>query len=125
MRMVRSSAERRVTKYEKTVVPDIVKTKFEALKDIMVANQNAMQSLIVDMEMKVGQILNEKGIAGVERIPYLNFARVIFRASLSYSGAALKTLADAERAKYTALGLDGGVLDAIIDALGVPKEPIT
>ncbi|MEM2262126.1 MAG: hypothetical protein QXK24_06715 [Ignisphaera sp.] len=121
--MVRSSAERRVTKYEKTVVPDIVKTKFEALKDIMVANQNAMQSLIVDMEMKVGQVLNEAGIAGVNRIPYLNFARTIFRASLSYSGLALRTLADGEKAKYTALGLNSTVLDAIIDALGVPPAP--
>ncbi|MEM2606879.1 MAG: hypothetical protein QW101_07495 [Ignisphaera sp.] len=121
--MVRSSAERRVTKYERTVVPDIVKTKFEALKDIMVANQNAMQSLIVDMEMKVGQVLNENGIAGVNRIPYLNFARAIFRASLSYSGLALRTLADGEKAKYTALGLDSTVLDAIIDALGVPPAP--
>lgn len=118
--MVRHNAERRVAKYDKSVIPDVVRTKFEALKDIMVSNQNAMQTLIVDMELKVGQILNENGVAGVQRIPYLNFARNLFRASLSYSGKALRTLADAEKAKYVALGLNSTILDAIIDALGVP-----
>lgn len=123
--MVRNSAERRVTKYEKSVIPDVVKTKFEALKETMVANQNAMQALLVDVETKVGQILNEAGIAGVNRVPYLNFARTIFRASLSYSGQALRTLADAEKAKSKALGLNEDTLNAIIDALGVPPAPST
>lgn len=121
--MVRSSVERRVTKYSKTVSGDIVKAKFDALKEDMVANMNAMQTLIVDMEMKVGQVLNENGIAGNFRIPYLNFARAIFRASLSYEGNALRTIADAEKAKAVALGLDSTVLDAIIDILGVPPAP--
>lgn len=121
--MVRNSAERRVAKYEKTLVPDIVRTKFEALKETMVANQNAMQALIVQMETEVGQVLNEAGIAGVNRVPYLNFARTIFRASLSYSGQALRALAEAEKAKAIALGLNENTLNAIIDALGVPPAP--
>lgn len=121
--MVRNSAERRVTKYEKSVIPDVVKTKFDALKETMVANQNAMQALLVDMETKVGQVLNEAGIAGVNRVPYLNFARAIFRASLSYSGQALRALAEAEKAKAIALRLNENILNAIIDALGVPPAP--
>ncbi|MEM2612450.1 MAG: hypothetical protein QXJ45_07540 [Thermoproteota archaeon] len=121
--MVRSGVERRVTKYDKSVIPDVVRTKFEALKDTMVLNMQAMQTLIVDVENKVGQILNENGIAGVMRVPYLNFARAIFRASLSYEGQALRIVADAEKAKASALGLNTTILDSIIEVLGVPPAP--
>lgn len=117
--MPRRNAERRVEKYEKSVIPDVVRAKFEALKSLMVSGQNAMQAMLVDLETKVGEILNEAGIAGVHRIPYLNFARAIFRASLSYSGNALKTIADAEKAKYKGLGLNETVLNKIVDAIGI------
>lgn len=105
----------RVTNYELAVIPDVVKTKFENRKENMVSGQNAMQSLIVDMEKSVRAILDENGILGVLRVPYLNLARALFRAKGHQTGLALRKVAAAEKAKAVAYGLDPDIVDEIIN----------
>lgn len=107
------SADKRVRKYELTVNGDIVKTKFDALKDFMVEQQQSQQALIESMETAVRAILDKQGIVGNFRVPYLNFARRIFAAKGSQTGAALAKIVSAEKAKAVALGLDSAVLDEI------------
>lgn len=107
--------EKRVKNYELAVNPDVVRTKFTERKPTMVLGQQEFQSQLVAEEIKVRTILDKAGIAGVARVPYLNFMRAMLRAAFRYSGAALRAIADAEEAKFTALGLDATLLSFIKD----------
>jgi len=114
-------ASRRVEKYSKVVIPANVSAKFTAYLSDMVTLQQEQQSLIVAMETAVRTILDNNGIIGNFRIAYLNFARALFRAKGSQSDVALFKYADAEKAKWVALGLDADILDKIIaSVIGTP-----
>jgi len=107
----------RVENYELAVIPDVVKAKFEARKSKMVQLQQRGQAVLTDIEKKVRNILDEKGVAGVTRVPYLNLARALLRASGSNSGLALQKVASAWKQKAIAEGLDSEIVDAVIEAV--------
>jgi len=107
----------RVENYDLAVNPEIVKMKFEARKTKMVQQMQKAQAMIVEMEKAVRNILDDEGILGVLRVPYLNFARALFRAKGHQSGLALKKIATAWKAKAVAEGLDPVILDKIIKAV--------
>jgi len=111
------SYEVRTRKYELGVIPDNVRAKFDALKPLMLDLQEARQAEIVDFETKVRQILDDHGIIGNFRIPYLNFARALYAHKGHNSGLALRKLATAEKAKFTQMGLDPAILDEIVNAV--------
>jgi len=113
--------EKRTKSYDKAVIPDVARMKFEARKPDMLAWQEEQQLAITDFETKVRAELDKEGITINFRIPYLNFARALFRAKGHNSGVALQKIATAEKAKFTSLGLDPSVLDKIIYiVIGVP-----
>jgi len=107
----------RVENYDLGVIPDVVKTKFETRKNKMVQLQQRGQAQLTDMEKKVRSILDENGIFGVFRVPYLNLGRALFRASGRQSGLALRKTANAWKQKAIAEGLDPDIVDAIIEAV--------
>ncbi len=108
------SYDKRIEAYKAGVIPDVVRAKFEAKKGLMEAGQEEMQKVLTDVEDKVREILDDYGVIGNFRIPYLNFARALIRAKGHNSGLALRKIATAEKAKFTALGLDPEILDKII-----------
>jgi len=107
----------RVENYDLGVIPDVVKTKFETRKNKMVQLQQRGQAQLTDMEKKVRSILDENGIFGVFRVPYLNLARALFRAAGRQSGLALRKTANAWKQKAIAEGLDPDIVDAIVEAV--------
>jgi len=109
--------EIRTRKYELGVIPDNVRAKFDALKPLMLDQQEARQAEIVDFETKVREILDDAGIVGNFRVPYLNFARALYRAKGHNSGIALRKIATAEKAKFVELGLDPTILDQIVNVV--------
>jgi hypothetical protein len=104
----------RTRKYELAVIPANVSAKFTALLPFMQDLQESTQAQIVAMEVAIRQKLDDKGILGVARVPYLNFGRALFRAKGAQSGLALRKVASAEKAKFVAYGLDSEILDEII-----------
>jgi len=106
--------ETRVRKYELGVIPDNVAAKFTALKPLMLDGQEARQAELVDIETKVRGVLDDAGVLGNLRVPYLNFARALYRAKGHNSGVALQKLATAEKAKWVQLGFDATILNKII-----------
>jgi len=112
--MPRRTADKRVKAYDLSLIPDVVKTKIENKKEFMVEQQQAEQTALVDMENRIQAILDEEGIVGNFRIPYLNFGRRLFEAKGHNSGLALVKIANAEKAKYVALGCDPTILDKIM-----------
>jgi len=109
--------DKRWRNYQAAIDPTVVSTKFTNRKDLMVAGQQELQAELTDMEIKVRQILDDEGIIGNFRIPYLNFARALFRAKGHNSGLALQKIASAEKAKFVAIGLDPDILDKIINVV--------
>jgi len=107
----------RVENYDLALIPDVVKTKLENRKSKMVQLQQRGQATLTDIEKRVRDILDENGIFGVFRVPYLNLARALFRASGSQSGLALRKTANAEKQKAIAMGLDPAIVDQIVEAV--------
>ncbi|MCD6101607.1 MAG: hypothetical protein J7J77_00945 [Candidatus Cloacimonetes bacterium] len=107
----------RVENYDLAVIPDVVKTKFENRKTKMVQLQQRGQATLTDMEKKVRDILDENGIFGVFRVPYLNLARALFRAKGHQSGLALQKTANAWKQKAVAEGLDPDIVDKIVEVV--------
>jgi len=103
----------RVRKYDLGVIPDNVRAKFDALKPLMLDEQEAKQSEITDFEIKIREILDDEGVGAVFRVPYLNFGRALYRAKGHNSGLALRKLASAEKAKAVEYGLTPAILDRI------------
>jgi len=113
--------EVRVRKYDLAVIPDNVAAKFTQLKPLMLDGQEARQAELVDIETRVRGILDDSGIQGNARVPYLNFARALYRAKGHNSGVALQKAATAEKAKFVQYGLDPTILDKIIGiVIGTP-----
>ena len=108
------NAELRTRKYDLAVLPDNVRAKFDSLKSFMVEQQEARQADLVEIESSVRAILDENGILGNFRVPYLNFARALIRAKGHNNGIALRKIATAEKAKFVQYGLDSTILDTII-----------
>jgi len=108
------SQEIRWRKYEAGVIPDNVRSKFDALKSLMVEQQQARQAELVDIEQKVRAKLDDAGVIANLRVMYLNFARALYRAKGHNSGVALRKMATAEKAKFVQYGLDPSLLDEII-----------
>jgi len=107
----------RVENYELAVIPDVVKTKFEIRKNKMVQLQQRGQAVLTDIEKRVRGILDENGIFGISRVPYLNLARALVRASGSNSGLALQRVANAWKQKAIAEGLDATIVEEVIQAV--------
>jgi len=115
------SYEQRVDSYQKAVIPDVVRAKFDARKPSMLAGQQARQREIVDFETKIREVLDDNGIVSNLRVMYLNFGRELFRAKGHQSGTALRKMATSIRSKFVELGLDPTILDQIIYlVIGVP-----
>jgi len=102
--------EIRTRKYELAIIPDNISAKFTALKPLMQDLQEARQAEIVTIEVCTREKMDDAGILGSFRVPYLNFVRALYRASGSQSGVALEKVVTAETAKFTSYGLDPTLL---------------
>jgi len=105
--------EKRVKSFDKAVIPDVARMKFESRKPDMLAWQEEQQLSITDFEVKIREELDKQGILVGFRVPYLNFGRALFRAKGHQSGVALRKYATAEKAKCVQYGLDPDILDTI------------
>lgn len=103
----------RLRKYELGLIPANVEAKFTALKPLMQDLQEARQSEIVMIESCVRSKLDDYGIIGNSRIPYLNFARAIYHHAGSQTGVALQKWVSAEKAKWVEQGFDAAILEDV------------
>jgi len=107
----------RTRKYDLSLIADNVRAKFAALKPLMQDLQESRQAEIVEFETRVRNILDDNGVVGVNRVPYLNYARVLYGHMGHQRGIALRKSATAEKAKAVSLGLDATKLDEITNAV--------
>jgi len=113
--------DKRVKSYDLAVIPDVVRMKFDTRKAMMLDGQQELQRTLTEKEIAMREILDDAGITGVFRVPYLNLGRALIRAMGHNSGTALRKMASAEKAKAVTYGLDPDICDKIITAvIGAP-----
>jgi len=109
----------RIKKYENKIVGDVVKARFDALKETMAEQQSVRFSDLVNLENTVKSIVEPEGVATILIPHYLNFGRELYSLTQRFSGATLNTEATLVFQKWKARGLSVDILKAIGNAFGI------
>ena len=109
----------RIKKYTGKVVGDVVKARFDALKETMAEQQSVRFSDLVNLENTVKSIVEPQGVATILIPHYLNFGRELYSLTQRFSGATLNTEATLVFQKWKARGLSVDILKAIGNAFGI------
>ena len=83
--MVRSSAHR-ASKYDAKMVGDVVKNRFDAQRDSMVAQETDQFGMLVNIEEAVKTLLEGWGVSVTLTPSYLAFARQTYRINRTHGG---------------------------------------
>ncbi|MEO0073377.1 MAG: hypothetical protein ABIK43_01780 [candidate division WOR-3 bacterium] len=111
----------------------LVKATPERTKETLAARQEAMQrryevamAQLCAMETKVKQVLNEAGVHTTSYVPYLNYARQLWKLTRQeISGESFAMAAKVLLDKWAGRGLDPAVLATIrtnVFDIGEPKS---
>lgn len=109
----------RIKKYQGKVVGDVIKARFDALKDAMVEQQQVRFSDLENLEMTIKSIVEPQGVATILIPHYLNFGRELYSLVQRFSGATLNSEATLVFQKWKARGLTVALLKAIGSAFGI------
>jgi len=109
----------RQRKYKGKIDPDVVRTRFVALKDLMFEQTEAKFSDLETMENQVKSICEAAGVPTITIPFYLNYGRELYKKSLKFTGLSLQNEADLIADKWQARGLDRAVLVDIAAAFGI------
>jgi hypothetical protein len=109
----------RIKKYQGKVVGDVVKARFDALKDSMAEQQEVRFSDLVNLEQTVKGIVEPQGIPTILIPHYLNFGRELYRLTSRFSGTTLNNEALLVFQKWKARGLTVEILKSIGSAFGI------
>jgi hypothetical protein len=109
----------RIKKYEGKVTGDVVKARFDALKDTMAEQQEVRFSDLVNLENTVKGIVEPKGEPTILIPHYLNFGRELYSLTSRFSGVSLANEAQLVYIKWKTRGLKPDILKAIAQAFGI------
>ncbi|MCX7732669.1 MAG: hypothetical protein N2248_05855 [candidate division WOR-3 bacterium] len=118
-----SNALKRVQKWQVKTEPERVCERLRALRAEMVKNTGLMQELLVEIETRVRQVLNEAGVVTILYPFYLNFGREVFARRLRFAGQSLLIEVDVLLEKWVRRSLDRQVLERIRDEVFTLTEP--
>jgi hypothetical protein len=109
----------RIKKYQGKVVGDVVKARFDALKDTMAEQQEVRFSDLVNLENTVKGIVEPQGEPTILIPHYLNFGRELYSLTSRFSGASLANEAQLVYIKWKTRGLKPEILKTIAQAFGI------
>jgi len=121
-----SDPVRRVNRWKKKYTPQRAKDTIDLIHEDMVQRYEAATAELAAMEIEVKTVLNARGVHTIHYIPYLNFARQLFKLSKkkSISGASLAMEAKVLQDKWAARELRNEVLAAIrFEVFDVSEPP--
>jgi hypothetical protein len=105
---------RRVTRWQVKCTPERTKATLDSIREDMRARYEAATALLCQMEIDVKQTLNAKGVNTINYVPYLSFARQLFKLTKkNISGESMAIEAKVLVDKWTARSLNHDVLVAI------------
>jgi hypothetical protein len=109
----------RIKKYQGKVTGDVVKARFDALKDTMAEQQEVRFSDLVNVENTVKGIVEPQGVPTILIPHYLNFGRELYSLVSRFSGTTLDNEALLVFTKWKTRGLTVTILKAIGSAFGL------
>ena len=121
--MVREQVYRQ-KKYEAKVTGDVVKARFDALKEVMAEQTSARFGELASLEESIKrEILEPAGVPTITIPFYLNIARELYSKSRSFTGTTFNTEATLVAQKWVARGLNKEIVNKILQKFGVPPLP--
>jgi hypothetical protein len=116
---------RRVHRWRKKFTPDKQRATIADIYDDMAQRYEAAMTAVCIMEEKVKQTLDAQGVHTSFYVPYLDFARQLFKLSRqqAISGDSLALAAKVLLDKWVARGADVSVLAAIRSEVFNVSEP--
>jgi hypothetical protein len=116
---------RRVHRWRKKFTPDKQRATIADIYDDMAQRYEAAMTAVCIMEEKVKQTLDAQGVHTPFYVPYLDFARQLFKLSRqqAISGDSLALAAKVLLDKWVARGADASVLAAIRSEVFNVSEP--
>jgi len=89
-------ADKRLTVYKGKIEPDVVRSRFAALKDYMGAEQEVRQSEIAKIQADIKGILDTNGVAPTLVVPFMRLAMRLYGLSRKHSELAFENEAKFE-----------------------------
>jgi hypothetical protein len=121
--MVREQVYRQ-KKYEAKLTGDVVKARFDALKEVMAEQTSARFGELATIEDSVKkEILEPAGVPSIQIPFYLNVARELYSKSRTFTGETFNTEATLVAQKWVARGLQKEIVNRILQKFGVPPLP--
>ena len=105
---------RRVTRWQVKCTPERTKATLDSIREDMRQRYEAATVLLSQMEIDVKQTLNAKGVNTINYVPYLSFARQLFKLTKkNINGESMAIEAKVLVDKWAARSLNHDVLVAI------------
>ena len=121
--MVREQVYRQ-KKYQAKVTGDVVKARFDALKEVMEEQTSARFGELANIEESVKKnILEPNGVPSIQIPFYLNVAREVYSKARTFTGETLKMEAHAIADKWVKRGLRKELVNQILQQFGIPPLP--
>ena len=104
---------RRMKKFEANYDPDSIRQSIERQRDGILEQQAVKQAELEKVENLTKLLISDEGVPSALFVPYLNFARQIWKIQNTFSSETLKIEADIMLYKWTRRGLDEDILKRI------------
>jgi len=111
--------ELRIRKFKGKVVHTAVRARIEALKPMMVEQETAIFTSLVNLEETIKPILHDAGIETFLFPFYLSYGRALWGKAQNFTGGTLNIEVQIIYEKWKARGLNATVLQSIASALGL------
>ncbi|MCX6841493.1 MAG: hypothetical protein NTX53_04305 [candidate division WOR-3 bacterium] len=110
-----SDVPRRIARWQIKCTPERTKATLDSIREDMRARYEAATAALAAMEIEVKQTLNAQGVNTINYVPYLSYARQLFKLShkKNISGESLAIEAKVLADKWAARSLNPDVLAAI------------
>jgi len=114
---------RRMKKLEANYDPDTIRQSIERQRDGILEQQAVKQAELEKIENLTKLIISEEGVPSALFVPYLNFARQIWKIQNTFSSETLKIEADIMLYKWTRRGLNEDILKRIRNQIFTLEPP--
>jgi len=115
------SGQSRYAKWSAKYDPTVVQTRFNEVSSVAQARAQEGIISIANVQELVGGVLDMYGVAGPSRATYIAFGEKVWHESQRLTGPALQSVVNGLISYFeTAFGADPTVLQAVVNALGIP-----
>jgi len=111
----------RLAKWQAKYDPTVVQTRFTEVQQVAISRAQEGIVSVANVQFLVGGILDQYGVAGPTRAVYIAFGEKVWHESQRLTGPALQSVTNGLVSYFeTAFGANPTILQAIVNALGIP-----